>query len=111
MPPYLGESHESVIAFLKSVSPIIEDCKNPFDVETLLKEIDFFTPNNSAAKASIDIALHDLIGKLQNKPCWQLIGADKNKAPFTTYTLGMDEPDVVKFPAPVPAKKLFEVYP
>lgn len=96
MPPYLGESHESVLAFLKSVSPIIEHCKNPFDVEALLKEIDLFAPNNSAAKASIDIALHDLIGKLQNKPCWQLFGADKNNAPYTTYTLGMDEPEVVK---------------
>lgn len=96
MPPYLGESHQSVHAFLKSATPIVENCKNPFDVDSLLKEIDLFAPNNPAAKASIDIALHDLMGKLQNKPCWQLFGADKTKTPFSTFTLGMDAPEVIK---------------
>ena len=96
MPPYLGESHETVIAFLKLASPILEKHKDPFQIDSILKEIDLVAPNNSAAKASIDIALYDLIGKLQNKPCWQLFEADKNKAPFSTYTLGMDEPEVVK---------------
>lgn len=96
MPPYLGESHETVLAFLKNVSFLLEKHKDPFQIESILMEIDLFAPNNSAAKASIDIALHDLIGKLQNKPCWQLFDADKNTAPFTTYTLGMDEPEVIK---------------
>ncbi len=96
LPPYLGESHESVFAFLKTASLIIADCINPFDLDSLLNEIDLLAPNNSAAKASIDIALHDLIGKLQNKSCWQLFGAEKKNTPFTTYTLGIDEPDVIK---------------
>ena len=96
MPPYLGESHETVIAFLKHISPILEKHKDPFQIESILNEVDLFAPNNSAAKASIDIALNDLIGKLKNKPCWQLFDADKNKAPFSTYTLGMDEPEIIK---------------
>ena len=96
MPPYLGESHETVLAFLKNVSFLLEKHKDPFQIESILMEIDLFAPNNSAAKSSIDIALHDLIGKLKNKPCWQLFDADKNNAPFTTYTLGMDEPEVIK---------------
>lgn len=96
MPPYLGESHESVLAFLKQASPLLEKQKDPFQIESILSEVDLFAPDNSAAKASIDIALHDLIGKLKNKPCWQLFDADKNKAPFTTYTLGIDEPEIVK---------------
>lgn len=96
MPPYLGESHESVLAFLKQVSPLLEKQKDPFQIESILSEVDLFAPDNSAAKASIDIALHDLTGKLKNKPCWQLFDADKNKAPFTTYTLGIDEPEIVK---------------
>ena len=96
MPPYLGESHETVLAFLKNVSFLLEKHKDPFQIESILMEIDLFAPNNSAAKASIDIALHDLIGKLKNKPCWQLFDADKNNASFTTYTLGMDEPEAIK---------------
>lgn len=96
MPPYLGESHETVISFLKIVSPILEKHKDPFGIESILSEIDLIAPNNTSAKASIDIALHDLIGKLKNKPCWQLLEGDKNDAPYTTYTLGMDEPEIIK---------------
>ena len=40
LPPYLGESHESVFAFLKTASLIIADCINPFDLDSLLNEID-----------------------------------------------------------------------
>jgi len=96
MPPYLGESHETVLAFLKRCTPLIENWKNPFEIESLLQEIDLVAPHQCAAKASIDIALHDLVGKLKNKPCWQLLGANKEDTPFTTYTLGIDEPEILK---------------
>lgn len=96
MPPYLGESHETVLAFLKRCTPIIENCNHPFEIESLLREIDLVAPHQCAAKASIDIALHDLIGKLKKKPCWQLFGANKDDTPFTTYTLGIDEPEILK---------------
>ena len=96
MPPYLGESHETVISFLKNATSILEKQKDPFEIESILSEIDLIAPNNTAAKASIDIALHDLIGKLKNLPSWQLFGGDKNNTPYTTYTLGMDEPEVIK---------------
>jgi L-alanine-DL-glutamate epimerase-like enolase superfamily enzyme len=96
MPPYLGESHESVLTFLKKAESILNKFKDPFEIETILTEIDQIEQYNTAAKASIDIALHDLIGKLKNKPCWQLLDGDKNATPFTTYTLGIDEPEVIK---------------
>lgn len=96
MPPYLGESHETVISFLNTASAILSRHHHPFDSKNILFEIDHLANGNTAAKASIDIALHDLIGKLQNKACWQLFGADKTAAPYSTYTLGMDEPAVIK---------------
>lgn len=96
MPPYLGESHESVCTFLQKAALFLETQNNPFAIETILQTIDGMAIKNTAAKASIDIALHDLIGKLKQQPCWQLFGADKNKTPDTTYTLGIDEPEVLK---------------
>jgi L-alanine-DL-glutamate epimerase-like enolase superfamily enzyme len=96
MPPYLGESHETVLAFLKKAGPILKNFKDPFETGMILTEIDQLEKFNTAAKASIDIALHDLTGKLKNKPCWQLFGGDKNQTPFTTYTLGIDEPEIIK---------------
>ncbi|HOJ37573.1 MAG TPA: dipeptide epimerase [Ignavibacteriales bacterium] len=87
MPPYLGESQESVINFLKKVD--LSKYENPFDLETILSDIDKIEKGNKAAKASIDIALHDLIGKLLDKPLWQLFGFNKNTTPNTSFTIGI----------------------
>ncbi len=96
LPPYLPETHETVLFFLNKAAKVLSSIKNPFQIAAILKEIDNLALNNTAAKASIDIALHDLVGKLQNKPCWQSYNCDKNKTPYTTYTLGIDEPEILK---------------
>jgi L-alanine-DL-glutamate epimerase-like enolase superfamily enzyme len=94
MPPYLGESHETVIAFLKKATPLLLSA-NPLQIEPIIKAVDALAPGNTAAKAAIDIALHDLQGKLLNKPCWEIFKADKTKAPFTTFTLGLDTSEML----------------
>jgi L-Ala-D/L-Glu epimerase len=95
MPPYLGENQETVVSFLKKASFILETINDPLDIEKMLLLIDQIEQNNTAAKASIDIALHDLIGKLEQKPCWKMFGADKNKTPFSTFTIGIDQSPVI----------------
>jgi L-alanine-DL-glutamate epimerase-like enolase superfamily enzyme len=94
MPPYLGETHESVQAFLSKVD--LSKYENPFDLETILNDVDSLALHNPAAKASVDIALHDLVGKLMNQPWYNIWGYDKNKTPFTSFTIGIDTPDVVR---------------
>jgi L-alanine-DL-glutamate epimerase-like enolase superfamily enzyme len=61
-----------------------------------LTYVDKITENNTAAKASIDIALHDLVGKLMGQPWHKIWGLDASKAPSTTFTIGIDTPEVVK---------------
>lgn len=94
MPPYLGESTESVVNFLRQVD--LEQFNDPFQLEDILAYIDGIMPGNGAAKASVDIALHDLVGKLLNAPWYRIWGLDKAKAPDTTYTIGIDTADVVR---------------
>ena len=94
MPPYLGESHESVLAFLGKVK--LEKYENPFDLELILTDIDALAPGNPAAKASVDIALHDLVGKLMHQPWYNIWGFDKSKTPYTSFTIGIDTPEVVR---------------
>jgi len=94
MPPYLGESHETVQAFLSKID--LSKYENPFDLETILNNIDAIEPGNTAAKASVDIALHDLIGKLIGQPWFNIWGYNKNKTPNTSFTIGIDTPEVVK---------------
>lgn len=94
MPPYLGQSVETVTAFLSKVN--LEQFKDPFQMETILAYIDSLSPGDGAAKAAIDIALHDLTGKLIGLPWWRIWGLDAAKAPDTTFTIGIDIPEVVR---------------
>lgn len=89
MPPYLGESHESVQKFLAKVD--LSKYEGPFELEKILKDIDNIEHGNKAAKASIDIALHDLVGKLLNAPWWKIWGFEKDTTPNTSYTIGISE--------------------
>lgn len=94
MPPYLGESHETVQKFLSKVD--LSKYDNIFDLERILSDIDNIEAGNPAAKASVDIALHDLIGKIMGQPWYNIWGLDKNKTPYTSFTIGIDKPEVVK---------------
>lgn len=94
MPPYLGQSVETVMAFLKKVN--LEPFNDPFQLEEILAYVDSLSTGDTAAKAAIDIALHDLVGKLLNAPWYKIWGLDKEKAPSTTFTIGIDTPDVVR---------------
>ena len=66
MPPYLGESVESVCAFLKKLD--LSQFSDPFRLEEILEYVDSVAEGNRAAKASVDIALHDLLGKIMGQP-------------------------------------------
>lgn len=94
LPPYLGETQASVIEFLKKVD--LEQFSSPFELEDILTYIDKITENNTAAKASVDIALHDLVGKIMQQPWYKIWGLDKEKTPSTTFTIGIDTEEVVK---------------
>jgi L-alanine-DL-glutamate epimerase-like enolase superfamily enzyme len=94
MPPYLGESQTSCVAFLSKVD--LSRYSNPFELETILADIDRIAPGNPAAKASVDIALHDLVGRLVGQPWYNIWGYDPAKTPYTTFTIGIDTPDVVR---------------
>jgi len=94
MPPYLSESQESASAFLSRVH--LEKYDNPFELETILGDVDAIASENPAAKASVDIALHDLLGKIMRQPWYNIWGLAKDKTPYTSFTIGIDTPEVVR---------------
>ncbi len=94
MPPYLGQSVETVTKFLNKVD--LSQFNDPFKMEDILSYVDSLSEGDGAAKCAIDIALHDLVGKLLGQPWYKLWGLDPAKAPSTTFTIGIDTPDVVK---------------
>lgn len=99
MPPYLQEelgTMESVMGFLRDLQGKIGRFADPFQLEDILTYVDGLSEGNAAAKAAVDIALHDLVGKLLQTPWYKLWGLDREKTPSTTYTIGMDTPDMVR---------------
>lgn len=94
MPPYLGQSVETVTSFLRKAD--LSGFNDPLRLESILEYVDGLSDGDSAAKAAIDIALHDLAGKLMGLPWWRIWGLDKENAPDTTFTIGIDTPEVVR---------------
>jgi L-Ala-D/L-Glu epimerase len=94
MPPYLGESVETATRFLSSLD--LGQFNDPFEMDDILRYVDSVMPGNTAAKAAVDIALHDLVGKLMKQPWYKIWGFDPSDTPNTSFTIGIDTPEVVR---------------
>jgi len=94
MPPYLGESVESVTKFLSSLD--LAQFTDPFRIDDILSYVDGVALANRAAKASIDIALHDLLGKIMGQPWYKIWGLSPEKIHPTSYTISNGTPEEVQ---------------
>lgn len=94
MPPYLGESQESVISFLNKVD--LSSFSSPFETAEILGYVDQIDQKNTAAKAAVDIALHDLLGKIMNQPFYKIWGLNPDLIPPTSYTIGIDTEEMIR---------------
>ena len=87
--PYYGESQQGIIEYLKCVPDLGDD---PFDIEGILARR---PPGSRAARCAIDEALHDLWGKQLGQPLYRLFGLSPSVLPLTSFTIGMDAPEVM----------------
>jgi L-alanine-DL-glutamate epimerase-like enolase superfamily enzyme len=94
MPPYLGESQESVVHFLNQID--LGGFSSPFQTADILKYVDQLALKNTAAKAAIDIALHDILGKIMEQPFYKIWGLNPTLIPPTSYTIGIDNEEVIR---------------
>jgi len=87
--PYYGETQEGIFEYLKSMPDLGDD---PFDLDAVLAR----RPAGSrAVRSAIDQALHDLWGKRLGQPLYNLFGLNPDRLPLTSFTIGMDEPEVM----------------
>lgn len=94
MPPYLGESQETATKFLSGLK--LNQFSDPYRMDEILEYVDNSASGNSAAKASVDIALHDLVGKIIGQPWHKIWGFSAEETPDTSFTIGIDTNEVVK---------------
>ena len=87
--PYYGETQQGIIEYLERVSDLGDD---PFDMDAVLERR---PPGSRAARAALDEALHDLWGKRLGQPLYRLFGLNPNSLPLTSFTIAMDEPEIM----------------
>src|SRR5512145_590052 len=85
--PYYGDTQQGLLDSIAAAADRMGD--DPFLIEDIL---DRLPPGPEAAKAAIDIALHDLIGKRLGQPLYRLFGLNPHRLPLTSFTIAMDEP-------------------
>ncbi len=90
---YYGELRETVQACLDAFAGLLGD--DPFALDAVLDALEGRLRHNPSAKAAVDMALHDLVGKLTERPLWQLWGLDPGRGPLTSFSIGLDEPEVM----------------
>ena len=88
---YYGERPETVLACISAFAGNLGD--DPFLIEDVMSRLDYVIRLNPAAKAAVDMALYDLVGKILHVPVYKLLGLNPAHTPHTSFTLGIDTPD------------------
>jgi L-alanine-DL-glutamate epimerase-like enolase superfamily enzyme len=87
---FYGELRGTVEACLDEFAGLLGD--DPLAIDAVMQRLETRLRHNPSAKAAVDLALHDLVGKLLGQPLWRLWGLDPARAPVTSFSIGLDEP-------------------
>ncbi|MDI6449590.1 dipeptide epimerase [Anaerobaca lacustris] len=90
-----GESAEKTLAVLERTRPLLESA-DWFEYVDLRRRWETFTKDQTCAGAALDMAVLDWVGGKLGVPLWRLFGLDGSKAPITTFSIGIDTPNVVR---------------
>src|SRR6266568_8471229 len=88
---YYGESVETVLACISMLAGNLGD--DPFLIEDIMERLDEIIRLHPSAKAAVDMALYDLIGKSLGVPLYKLLGLNPKRTPRTSFTIGLDTPE------------------
>ena len=69
---------------------------DPWTMETLEAAVFSLLENQYAARAALDLALHDWVGQRLGVPVYRLLGLDPAAAPVTTFSIGIDTPETTR---------------
>ncbi|WP_457628797.1 dipeptide epimerase [Oceanithermus sp.] len=86
---YHGESVEAVAAYLEAARARLEDA--PTSLQGRLARLP--AGGSRAARAALEMALFDLWGQALGAPLWRLFGLDAGRAPPTSFTVAMGDPE------------------
>ncbi|HSF83960.1 MAG TPA: dipeptide epimerase [Anaerolineales bacterium] len=87
--PYYGDTQAGIMAYLAGIHQPLGD--DPALLEDILEGL---PPGSQAARAGVDMALHDLWARQIGQPLYRLLGLNPAKLPQTSFTIPIEEPEV-----------------
>ena len=87
---YFGETQETAVEVLRHYLAPLMIGKDPLNIRQRVYDMDQVIPRNPCAKAAIDIALHDIKGKVLDCPAWSLLGGKVQDEIPLTFVVGID---------------------
>lgn len=102
--PYYGETADTVSAVLPRIEAALRAARGPepgvegggLRLERLERAVEHAIRYNPGARAAVSAALHDLHAKQLGVPLWKLLGLDPPSTPLSSFTIGLDEPEVMR---------------
>ncbi len=70
--------------------------RDPMGLEEIEARLLRAGPADGSARAAVEMAAHDLHGKILKRPLWAILGLDPAKAPLTCYSIGIDDLEVMR---------------
>jgi len=92
--PRYEESAESSQAFIEKAGPILD--RDLWEFQDRWQEIERLAPGQNAAKAALDMAILDWVGKSLKIPLYKFFGINKNKTIPTTFSISIAEVPVMQ---------------
>ena len=101
---YYDETQAGIIDYLGGVD--LESVADPFRIQAILAGL---PAGSVAARAAIDMALHDLCGQRLGQPLYRLFGLDPADSPPTSYTIAIDTPEAMAELAATAGKPILKI--
>ena len=88
-----GETVQTVRLALEIIEPELPDALDA--IHDVMATVEATLGGNYAAKSAVDMALHDRLAKKLGVPLYQLWGLNPHKTSYTSFTIGLDAPEVM----------------
>ncbi len=93
---YRGETPDSIMSMICDFfAPQILLGEDPTKIEKIVAKMDLLARDNNEAKATVDFALHDLVGKMLGVPVYTLLGGKTIDRIPLGLVLGAGAPEAV----------------
>ena len=92
---HYGSTPATLEAVLPDLLAAVERVGDPHALGRIEREMDATVRENPAARTAVSIAVHDLAAKRLGVPLYRLWGLDPERAPRTSFTIGISDPETM----------------